>query len=85
MKELDIIVINASSRQLTSHLKAHMKSEHEGVRYSCNECDYQAMTKGVLNKHQQRKHEGLRFLCMECGKQLYSAFTLKKHQEIRHS
>ena len=29
-------------------LQHHTKSKHEGVKYACNHCDYQATAKGVL-------------------------------------
>ena len=34
-----------------SGLWKHIKSEHEGVKYACNECDYQATTQSSLTVH----------------------------------
>ena len=38
------------------HLKEHVESIHEGVRYSCDQCDYRATTKGNLKRHEMSKH-----------------------------
>jgi len=34
-------------------VKNHQKSQHEGVRYSCNQCEYQATSQVNLKKHQK--------------------------------
>ena len=44
-------------------IKTHQESKHEGLRYSCNQCDYQAMEPRSLKRHQQYKHEGVGYLC----------------------
>ena len=36
----------------------HYKSKHEGVRYPCNQCDYQASYRSHLQNHIQSAHEG---------------------------
>jgi hypothetical protein len=38
----------------------HQKSKHEGIKFKCNQCDYQATQKCHLIVHQQSKHEGIR-------------------------
>ena len=35
----------------------HDVSEHEGIKYPCNQCDYQATERGNLQKHIHRKHQ----------------------------
>ena len=42
------------------------KSKHEGERYSCNQCDYQAKKRKYLKQHQKSIHEGLRYSCNHC-------------------
>ena len=37
-------------------LQRHYRSKHEGIKYPCNQCNYQATQKGDLKKHTQRKH-----------------------------
>ena len=34
----------------------HYRSIHEGIKYPCNQCDYQATTQSNLQKHIQSKH-----------------------------
>ena len=34
----------------------HTKSKHEGVKYACNQCDYQAPRQDKLTIHVKRKH-----------------------------
>ena len=36
----------------------HRKNKHEGVRYSCESCDYKATTQGNLKRHIKGKHCG---------------------------
>ena len=38
------------------HLKIHIQSVHDGIKYPCPHCDYRATTKGSLKRHIQRKH-----------------------------
>ena len=38
------------------HLKVHKKSEHEGIKYLCDLCDYQTGRKYDLKKHIQAMH-----------------------------
>ena len=40
------------------NLSYHTKSQHKGVRYACNQCDYQGFTQSYLKIHIQSKHEG---------------------------
>ena len=35
----------------------HTRSKHEGVRYSCNQCEYQATQQGNLKRHKQSVHK----------------------------
>ena len=34
---------------------------HEGVKYPCSECEYEAITKSSLNRHMKSVHEGVLF------------------------
>ena len=42
-------------------LITHQKSIHEGQKFNCKECEYQATTKGHLVTHQKSTHEGKRY------------------------
>ena len=36
-----------------SHMVTHYRSKHEGIKYPCNQCDYQALQQGNLQTHIQ--------------------------------
>ena len=38
-------------------LKAHKDSKHNGIKYSCDECDYGANTKSILKVNIESKHQ----------------------------
>ena len=38
----------------------HTKSQHEGVKYACNQCDYQAAERGNLKKHIKSQHNSVK-------------------------
>ena len=38
-------------------LKAHKDSKHNGIKYSCDECDYGANTKSILKVNIESKHK----------------------------
>ena len=40
-------------------LVMHIRSKHEGVRYSCDQCEHQATHQGNLKKHKEAIHEGV--------------------------
>ena len=42
-----------------SYLRRHQQSKHEGVLYSCDQCDFIGTHKLSLRTHQQSKHEGV--------------------------
>ena len=41
-------------------LTYHKQSKHEGVRYVCNQCEYEATKQGNLTIHKQNKDEGVK-------------------------
>ena len=40
-----------------THMVTHFRSNHLGIKYPCNQCDYQATQQGSLQRHIQRKHQ----------------------------
>ena len=40
-----------------------MKFIHEGVKYSCESCDYKATEKGSLQKHLKSFHDVVNYSC----------------------
>ena len=39
-----------------SNLNRHIKSQHEGITYSCNFCDYIAKRNSTLKEHKKASH-----------------------------
>ena len=45
----------------SSTARKHIRSVHEGVKYACNQCDYQATQQCSLKRHIQSKHDGVKY------------------------
>ena len=43
-----------------------MKSIHDGVKCTCDQCDYKATRKGSLVIHIKSKHNGVKFPSNQC-------------------
>ena len=54
---------------------------HEGIRYACNLCNYQAPTKQSLKGHNQSIHNynGTRFGCNQCKYNAKHKSSLRRH------
>ena len=51
-----------------SSLKSDINSVHDGARYDCNQCDYQAKIKSNLRIHMNSIHEGImNYACDQCN------------------
>ena len=53
-------VIRASEKE------KHVQSIHDGVKHSCEYCNYKATAKGSLKIHVQSVHEGVKHSCECC-------------------
>ena len=51
----------ATKRSSDTDKKFQCKSVHEGVKYACNLCDYQAKIQTNLTVHIQSIHEGVKY------------------------
>ena len=65
-------------------LARHIQSEHQGVKFACNHCGYQATYQGNLTKHIQSQHNGLKYVCDQCDNQYTDTNTLRKHIQSVH-
>ena len=65
-------------------LNKHIQSKHEGARYPCDQCDYQATQQFHLQTHVQSKHEGVKYACDQCDYQATQQFSLKRHIQSMH-
>ena len=48
------------------NIKIHKQPVHEGVYYSCDQCDYKATHKSSLKMHKEPIHEGVCYSCDQC-------------------
>ena len=93
----DKIVIKSSKLKETSKpyeyssshsfaMKTHRLNKHEGVGYSCNECDsdIKYTDKTGLRRHQLLKHECVRYGCDQCDYYATCVDTLKSHLALGH-
>ena len=51
----------------------------EGVKYACNQCDYQATYQDNLTTHIQSVHEGVKYTCDRCDYQANQKSNLTTH------
>ena len=67
-------------------LSAHVKREHEGVKFHCPEegCDVSKPTRSQIKKHVDIVHKGIRHKCETCGKLMTSEGNLKSHMIKKH-
>ena len=63
--------------------KKHIQAKHEGIRFSCHYCAYQATTKQDLKKHIDI-HEGVKYPCTYCEYKANRKSNLKLHIKKRH-
>ena len=41
----------------------HKRAVHEGVQYTCTQCDYHATSEGFLTPHKMTVHLGVKYPC----------------------
>ena len=61
-----------------------IRSIHQGLRYPCTICDYQATQQGDLTKHKRSIHQGLKYPCTVCEYQATQQGDLIKHKKSSH-
>ena len=74
----------ARSKQ-AKDLNEHIQRVHEGIRYPCDLCDYQATKRGHLKTHKESKHEGKRYPCPYCTQTATQKLNLKTHIKKKHN
>ena len=47
-------------------MKKHVAAVHEGIRYPCTCCDYQAARLPDLKQHMNVQHKGIGYQCDFC-------------------
>ena len=67
------------------NLQTHTKTIHGNVRFSCDQCPYEAKQKISLVRHQQTIHAGVKYSCNLCDKQYSWEGDMKVHKAKVHS
>ena len=62
----------------------HYRSIHKGIKYPCNQCDYQATSQSHLKRHIQSKHECIKYSCNQCDYQALYQGNLQTHILSKH-
>ena len=77
------VITEPTIRVILTH--THKKSQYEGVRYVCDQCDYRATHQGNLTSHKKSQHEGVRYYCDQCDYEAttHSHLTTKKIATLR--
>ena len=65
-------------------LKRHIKTVHEGLRYSCDQCEFKATQQGTVNGHIQSIHKGIRYACDKCEYMSTREGNLNLHKKTKH-
>ena len=50
-----------------------------GLKYACNQCDYEATHGSSVTRHIQSKHEGVIYACNQCDQQFKTLCNLTQH------
>ena len=75
--------MNVDTTSWKRSLTLHKQSLHEGKKYSCSSCDYQAIQKSHLKPHQQAVHEGKNYPCGSCDYQATHRGNLISNQSMK--
>ena len=62
----------------------HVGSEHDGVRFSCDECVYQAKRRTILKAHKEAVDENIRYNCDDFEGQSHTTRYLEMHRKRKH-
>ena len=71
-----------------TNLRIHKESQHDGVRYGCEQCEREFTRRRNLRDHIGSAHEGRRHSCDHCdikftGKSNLISHTKRKHQDVK--
>ena len=65
-------------------LLTHKQTDHQGVKYACDQCDFQTTQQGHLTVHKQSKHEAEKYACNRCDKKFTLQSSLIRHFKSQH-
>jgi len=70
--------------EIEDSLRKHTQSQHEEVKFSCNQCEYKALRKGYLRSHIKSIHEGVKYDCNLCEYKATQPGNLRTHIQSKH-
>ena len=62
----------SASSNIKTNLVRHRRALHEGIKYTCGQCQHKATRKESLAQHRRAIHEGIRYPCGQCQHQATS-------------
>ena len=62
------------------YLETHIAQQYLGIRFGCDNCDYQASSKICLKLHVNQRHLGIRYGCNKCDHKAITKAGLKLHR-----
>ena len=65
-------------------LRQHIQCIHEGIKFKCELCDYEANEKKMLKTHVKVQHENFRFTCDQCSLEFATPQGLRMHKKADH-
>ena len=69
------------------NLNKHYKTKHEGVRFSCDECEAVLESKGLFDAHKyshEEKRAKSKYYCDDCDETCSSKEDLENHMKREH-
>ena len=66
------------------NMQRHFRYEHQGIRFTCKDCDYEAKQKFHLIAHIAKVHDGVKYPCSQCAHKATTKYRLKRHIESVH-
>ena len=69
---------------LKRHVKTHMLSLEERMKYPCSKCELKYTTKTHLKRHFQSVHTNVRFPCSQCDIVYTTQDNLNVHIRSKH-
>ena len=65
-------------------LRYHIRSLHDGIRLSCDQCNYETSQQSNLKRHKETEHELIKYSCDQCEYR-GSSCALRNHVKTKHS
>ena len=85
MKEANTLADNVIHKHIPGDIFLNtIRAVHEGLKYPCKQCDYQAGSKGNFADHKRTVHKGVKFPCRQCDYKATQKARLAEHKQAVH-